>query len=99
MEIETETVVERRVIINNVMCLLTDPDGAPLGAPMYLPQNIGPQQLQLIVNQLLHNVIITLFRFSSLFFIFWFFFTYFCSVFYYIMFVFNLFVWFNVLKT
>ncbi|PNY11684.1 notchless protein [Trifolium pratense] len=57
MEIDTDTTVEKRVIINNVMCLLTDPDGAPLGAPMYLPQNIGPQQLQLIVNQLLRNAL------------------------------------------
>jgi ribosome assembly protein 4 len=68
MEIDTETTaVEKRMIINNVMCLLTDPDGAPLGAPMYLPQNIGPQQLQLIVNQLLHNVIITLLLYNVCF--------------------------------
>lgn len=49
MEIETETT-------NNVMCLLTDPEGNPLGAPMYFPQNAGPQQLSQIVNKLLHNV-------------------------------------------
>ncbi|XP_042488770.1 notchless protein homolog [Macadamia integrifolia] len=40
---------------NNVMCLLTDPEGTPLGAPMYLPQNAGPLQLQQIVNKLLNN--------------------------------------------
>lgn len=52
----TEVVMENREIINNVMCLLTDPDGNPLGAPIYLPQNAGPQQLQQIVNKLLNNV-------------------------------------------
>jgi len=56
MEDETETMVEKREIINNVMCLLTDPDGTPLGAPMYLPQNAGPQHLIQIVNKLLNNV-------------------------------------------
>lgn len=56
MEGETDAMMEQRTVVNNVMCLLTHQDGAPLGAPMYLPQNIGPQQLQLIVNQLLQNV-------------------------------------------
>lgn len=56
MEAETETMVEKREIINNVMCLLTDPDGTPFGAPMYLPQNAGPQHLNQIVNKLLNNV-------------------------------------------
>ncbi|XP_019453318.1 PREDICTED: notchless protein homolog isoform X2 [Lupinus angustifolius] len=60
MEAKTETAaaavaMEEREIINNVMCLLTDPDATPLGAPMYLPQNAGPQQLQQIVNKLLNN--------------------------------------------
>lgn len=41
---------------NTVMCLLTDPEGEPLGAPLYLPQNSGPPQLQEIVNKLLKNV-------------------------------------------
>lgn len=41
---------------NTVMCLLTDPEGEPLGAPLYLPQNAGPPQLQEIVNKLLKNV-------------------------------------------
>lgn len=49
MEVETE-------MVNNVMCLLKDPEGNPLGAPMYLPQNAGPQQLSQIVNKLLNNV-------------------------------------------
>ncbi|EXB37371.1 Notchless-like protein [Morus notabilis] len=40
---------------HNVMCLLTDPEGTPLGPTMYLPQNTGPPQLQQIVNQLLKN--------------------------------------------
>jgi hypothetical protein len=42
--------------VNNVMCQFTDPEGTPLGAPLYLPQNAGPQQLQQIVNKLLNNV-------------------------------------------
>ncbi|KOM27063.1 hypothetical protein LR48_Vigan393s000700 [Vigna angularis] len=52
---QTETMVEKREIINNVMCLLTDPDGTPLGSPMYLPQNAGPQHLNQIVNKLQNN--------------------------------------------
>lgn len=46
---------------HNVMCLLTDPEGTPLGPTMYLPQNTGPPQLQQIVNQLLKNVNFPLF--------------------------------------
>ncbi|KAM1431279.1 hypothetical protein ACFX2I_047249 [Malus domestica] len=38
-----------------VLCLLTDPDGTPLGSSVYLPQNTEPQHLQQIVNQLLKN--------------------------------------------
>lgn len=41
---------------HNVMCVLKDPEGTPLGPAMFLPQNAGPPQLQLIVNQLLQNV-------------------------------------------
>lgn len=52
----SEMDVEQRETINNVMILLTDPEGTPLGAPMYLPQNAGPQQLQQMVNKLLNNV-------------------------------------------
>ncbi|CAD6332588.1 unnamed protein product [Miscanthus lutarioriparius] len=39
----------------SVMCQLLSPEGDPLGAALYLPQNVGPPQLQEIVNQLLHN--------------------------------------------
>ncbi|KAJ6692060.1 WD40 REPEAT PROTEIN [Salix purpurea] len=41
--------------VNNVMCQFTDPEGTTLGAPLYLPQNAGPHQLQQIVNKLLNN--------------------------------------------
>jgi len=69
MEVETETMVEKREIINNVMCLLTDPDGTPLGSPMYLPQNAGPQHLNQIVNKLLNNVSKPLYPSQILFYI------------------------------
>ncbi|KAB1224851.1 hypothetical protein CJ030_MR1G013947 [Morella rubra] len=52
MEVEEE---QRETTTNKVMCLLTDPEGTPLGAPVYLPQNAGPQQLQQMVNKLLNN--------------------------------------------
>ena len=57
MSTATEVVMEeeREKIVNNVLCLLTDPDGTPYGAPIYLPQDAGPQQLQQIVNKLLNN--------------------------------------------
>ena len=50
MEVETEEASK------TVLCLFTDPEGAPLRTPMFLPQNAGPPQLQQIVNTLLHNV-------------------------------------------
>ncbi len=53
MEVEEE---QREMTTNKVMCLFTDPEGTPLGAPMYLPQNAGPQELQQMVNKLLNNV-------------------------------------------
>jgi hypothetical protein len=40
----------------SVMCQLVSPEGDHLDAPLYLPQNVGPPQLQEIVNHLLHNV-------------------------------------------
>lgn len=40
----------------SVMCQLTDPEGKPLGASLYLPQTAGPSQLQQLVNNLLANV-------------------------------------------
>jgi ribosome assembly protein 4 len=52
MEVEEE---QREMTTNKVMCLFTDPEGTPLGAPMYLPQNAGPQELQQMVNKLLNN--------------------------------------------
>ncbi|KAK7846318.1 notchless protein like protein [Quercus suber] len=52
---------EQRETSNKVMCLLTDPEGTPLGVPMYLPQIAGPQQLQQMVNQLLNNVTLKLY--------------------------------------
>lgn len=53
-----ETVVSGGEIISNnsVMCLLTNLEGEPLGAPLYLPQNAGPLQLQQLVNKLHQNV-------------------------------------------
>lgn len=39
----------------SVMCLFTNPEGDPLGASLYLPQDAGPPQLQEIVNKLLQN--------------------------------------------
>lgn len=47
---------EEQKPMKNVMCLLSDPEGAPLGPSMYLPENVGPVQLQEVVNQLLKNV-------------------------------------------
>lgn len=46
----------------SVMCQLVSPEGDHLGAALYLPQNVGPPQLQEIVNHLLHNVC---FRFAQ----------------------------------
>lgn len=52
MEVETEQGETGK----SVMCVLTDPEGITLGGTMYLPQNVGPIQLQQIVNTLLKNV-------------------------------------------
>ncbi|CAN6697008.1 unnamed protein product [Malus baccata var. baccata] len=38
-----------------MLCLLTDPDGNPLGTPVNFPLNTEPQHLQQIVNQLRQN--------------------------------------------
>jgi hypothetical protein len=54
MEVEGEQ--RETMTSNKVMCLFTDPEGTHLGAPMYLPQDAGPQQLQQMVNKLLNNV-------------------------------------------
>lgn len=56
---EVEAVEDQQQLIemnNNVMCQLADPEGTPLGPPMYLPQNAGPKELQQMVNKLLNNV-------------------------------------------
>lgn len=50
--------VEAEAPVQNVLCLLKDADGTPLGCPIFLPQTSGPQHLQEIVNQLLNNVCI-----------------------------------------
>ncbi|KAI3921869.1 hypothetical protein MKX01_005558 [Papaver californicum] len=39
----------------NIMCMLTDPEGTPVGPSLYLPHNAGPPQLQQLVNKLLNN--------------------------------------------
>ncbi|XP_057498668.1 notchless protein homolog isoform X2 [Actinidia eriantha] len=52
---EVEEGEEERELNNNVMSQLTDPEGTPLGPPMYLPQNAGPKELQQMVNKLLNN--------------------------------------------
>ncbi|XP_058006934.1 notchless protein homolog isoform X2 [Hevea brasiliensis] len=41
--------------VNNVICQFTYREGTALEAPLYLPQNAGPQMLQQIVNELLNN--------------------------------------------
>ncbi|KAF2293443.1 hypothetical protein GH714_001840 [Hevea brasiliensis] len=41
--------------VNNVICQFTYREGTALEAPLYLPQNAGPQLLQQIVNELLNN--------------------------------------------
>ncbi|KAK8650440.1 hypothetical protein V6N13_140079 [Hibiscus sabdariffa] len=51
MEVEREQAETGK----SVMCVLTDPEGTTLGGTMYLPQNVGPLQLQQIVNTLLKN--------------------------------------------
>lgn len=52
---EVEVAEESRELTNNVMCQLADPEGTPLGASMYLPQSVGPKELQQMVNKLLNN--------------------------------------------
>uniref|UniRef100_A0A0C9QVM9 TSA: Wollemia nobilis Ref_Wollemi_Transcript_5414_2075 transcribed RNA sequence n=1 Tax=Wollemia nobilis TaxID=56998 RepID=A0A0C9QVM9_9CONI len=41
--------------VNNIICLLTDPEGNALGASVDLPQDISPPQLTALVNALLKN--------------------------------------------
>eukprot|EP00250_Pteridium_aquilinum_P001867 c12073_g1_i1 orf=324-1751(-) len=42
-------------VVNNIICLLSDPEGKPLGNPLDLPQNVGPAELYTLVNSLLNN--------------------------------------------
>lgn len=55
----TETRMEQQfpphAPVNNIICLMTDPDGNALGGPVDLPQDAGPLQLQSLVNALLNN--------------------------------------------
>ncbi|VVB05659.1 unnamed protein product [Arabis nemorensis] len=38
-----------------VMCRLIDPEGVPLGSPMYIPKQAGPLELTDLANKLLNN--------------------------------------------
>ena len=44
------------VVVNNIICQLSDNEGNPLGKPVDLPQNVGPLELHALVNSLLNNV-------------------------------------------
>ncbi|CAA0823977.1 Notchless protein homolog [Striga hermonthica] len=46
---------EERELTNRVICQLTDSEGTPLGAPIFLPESAGPKELQQLVNKLLNN--------------------------------------------
>lgn len=46
---------QQREVNNSVMCQLSDPEGTPLGPPLYLPQSAGPKELTQMVNKLLNN--------------------------------------------
>lgn len=46
---------EEREQSHRVICQLTDSEGAPLGAPIFLPGTAGPKELQQLVNKLLNN--------------------------------------------
>ncbi|KAJ7561049.1 hypothetical protein O6H91_03G011900 [Diphasiastrum complanatum] len=41
--------------VNNIISVLADPEGRPLGSQLDLPQNAGPRELQTLINTLLHN--------------------------------------------
>ncbi|CAI9781255.1 unnamed protein product [Fraxinus pennsylvanica] len=55
MEVEAAGVEKERETNNIVMRQFTDPEGAPLGPSMYLPQSAGPKELQNMVNQIINN--------------------------------------------
>ncbi|KAG8389225.1 hypothetical protein BUALT_Bualt02G0206700 [Buddleja alternifolia] len=46
---------DERELTNRVICQLTDSEGTPLGAPIFLPESAGPKELQQLVNKLLNN--------------------------------------------
>lgn len=61
MEVESSAAAavameEEREQSNRVICQLTDAEGTPLGAPIFLPGTAGPKELQQLVNKLLNNV-------------------------------------------
>ncbi|CAH1439805.1 unnamed protein product [Lactuca virosa] len=41
--------------LSSLFSRLADPEGTPLGASVYLPQSVGPKELQQMVNKLLNN--------------------------------------------
>ena len=42
--------------LGNIIAQLKSVDDEPCGPPLSLPANVTPEQLQLLVNQLLNNV-------------------------------------------
>lgn len=57
MEVEVEAAAAaEREATNSVICQLADPEGNPLGAALYLPENASPKELNQVVNKLLSNV-------------------------------------------
>ncbi|KAL3342842.1 hypothetical protein AABB24_026734 [Solanum stoloniferum] len=55
MEVEVEAAAAEREATNSVICQLADPEGNPLGAALYLPENASPKELNQVVNKLLSN--------------------------------------------
>lgn len=55
---------EERELSNRVICKLTDAEGTPLGAAIFLPESAGPKELQQLVNKLLNNVSVSLSEFT-----------------------------------
>eukprot|EP00271_Cylindrocystis_brebissonii_P008451 TRINITY_DN22761_c0_g1_i1.p1 TRINITY_DN22761_c0_g1~~TRINITY_DN22761_c0_g1_i1.p1 ORF type:complete len:469 (+),score=58.03 TRINITY_DN22761_c0_g1_i1:208-1614(+) len=41
------------MVTNNVICQLADPEGQPLGSQLDLPQDVGPKELDTLLNSLL----------------------------------------------
>ncbi|CAN4078368.1 unnamed protein product [Withania somnifera] len=55
---EVEAAGEREAT-KKVICELADPEGNPLGAALYLPENAGPKELNQVVNKLLSKLLIS----------------------------------------